>query len=89
MIIAPGINRDSKGQTFVPVDTIVKIAKTANAPVFPVYSVSVGMGALGGMVSVLEDEGKAMAFAVLAWLERKPDANRAFRGAARQAGCAV
>jgi len=78
VIIAPGINRDSKGQAFVPVDTIVKIAKTANAPVLPVYSVSIGLGALGGMVSVLEDEGKAMATSVLDWLARAPDASQAF-----------
>jgi diguanylate cyclase (GGDEF)-like protein/PAS domain S-box-containing protein len=65
VIIAPGVNRDAAGKTFVPVDTIVRIAQGANAPVFPVYSVSIGRGPVGGMVSVLEDEGRTMAATVL------------------------
>lgn len=70
IIIAPGINRDAAGTAFVPVDTIVKVARTANAPVFPVYSVSIGQGPVGGMVSVLEDEGGQMADSVLDALRR-------------------
>jgi diguanylate cyclase (GGDEF)-like protein/PAS domain S-box-containing protein len=78
VIIAPGINRDGTGQVFVPVDTIVRIARTANAPVFPVYSVSIGQGAIGGMVSILEDEGKSMALSVLELLRRTPGDLRPF-----------
>lgn len=70
VIIAPGINRDVAGTVFVPVDTIIKVARTANAPVFPVYSVSIGQGPVGGMVSVLEDEGSQMANSVLDALRR-------------------
>lgn len=70
VIIAPGINRDIKGKVFVPIETIVKISKSANAPVFPVYSVSIGQGPLGGMVSILEEEGKSMALSVLDLLRR-------------------
>lgn len=65
VVIGPGINRDGKGQVLVPVETIVEIAKSANAPIFPVYSVSIGRGAIGGMVSVLEHEGRSMALTVL------------------------
>lgn len=72
VIIAPGVNRDAKGQVFVPVDSIVQISKSANAPVFPVYSVSIGKGPVGGMVSILEDEGKSMALSVLDLL-RQPE----------------
>lgn len=73
VIIAPGINRDVKGQVFVPIETIVKIAKSANAPVFPLFSVSIGQGPVGGMVSILEDEGKSMARSVVELLRRSPD----------------
>jgi diguanylate cyclase (GGDEF)-like protein/PAS domain S-box-containing protein len=73
VIIAPGINRDGKGEVFVPLDTIVAIAASANAPVFPVYSVSVGKGAIGGMVSVLEQEGQSMALSVLDALRLEPN----------------
>ena len=72
VIIASGINRDGKGQVLVPVETIVKIAKSANAPIFPVYSVSIGRGAIGGMVSVLEHEGRSMALSVLDALQMDP-----------------
>jgi diguanylate cyclase (GGDEF)-like protein/PAS domain S-box-containing protein len=78
VIIAPGVNRDGQGQVFVPVDTIVRISQSANAPVFPVYSVSVGQGPIGGMVSILEDEGKSMALSVLEKLRRPPDDSRPF-----------
>jgi diguanylate cyclase (GGDEF)-like protein/PAS domain S-box-containing protein len=78
VIIAPGVNRDGAGQVFVPVDTIVRISQSANAPVFPVYAVSIGRGALGGMVSVLEDEGKAMARSVVDYLALPADARAGF-----------
>ncbi|MDO8449494.1 MAG: EAL domain-containing protein [Rhodoferax sp.] len=65
VIIAPGVNRDARGRVLVPVESIVQISKSANAPVFPVYSVSIGQGPVGGMVSILEDEGKSMALSVL------------------------
>lgn len=79
VIIAPGVNQDVKGQVFVPAETIVKISKSANAPVFPVYSVSIGQGPVGGMVSVLEDEGKSMARSVLELLRRAPGDLTPFR----------
>ena len=79
IIIAPGVNRDIKGKVFVPIETIVQISKVANAPVFPVFSVSIGRGPLGGMVSVLEDEGKSMALSVLDLLRRTPGDLSGFR----------
>lgn len=78
VIIAPGINRDGRGQVFVPVETIVRISRSANAPVLPVYSVSIGQGPLGGMVSILEDEGKSMALSVLELLGRQPGERQGF-----------
>jgi diguanylate cyclase (GGDEF)-like protein/PAS domain S-box-containing protein len=72
IVIAPGINRDGQGHVYVPVETIVRVSKTAKAPVFPVYAVSIGQGAIGGMVSVLEDEGRAMAQSVVELLQRRP-----------------
>lgn len=79
VIIAPGVNQDVKGQVFVPVETIVKISKSANAPVFPMYSVSIGQGPVGGMVSILEDEGKSMARSVMELLRRAPGDLTPFR----------
>jgi|GEM_PF-2462136 len=72
VVIAPGVNRDGRGQVMVPVDSIVRIAKTAKAPVFPVYAGSMGQGPIGGMVSVLEDEGRSMAQSVLTLLAAAP-----------------
>ena len=72
VVIAPGVNRDGRGQVMVPVDSIVRVAKTARAPVFPVYAGSMGQGPIGGMVSVLEDEGRSMAQSVLSLLGTAP-----------------
>ncbi len=78
VVIAPGVNRDARGQVMVPVDSIVRIAKTATAPVFPVYAGSMGQGPIGGMVSVLEDEGRSMAQSVLALLAPEPAESAGF-----------
>jgi diguanylate cyclase (GGDEF)-like protein/PAS domain S-box-containing protein len=69
IVIAPGVNRDGRGQVMVPVDSIVRVAKLGRAPVFPVYAGSMGQGPIGGMVSVLEDEGRSMARSVLELLD--------------------
>lgn len=70
IIIAPGINRDANGRVMVPVESIVAISQSANAPVFPLYNVSIGRGPVGGMVSILESEGKAMAVSVVELLAK-------------------
>jgi len=70
IIIAPGINRDANGKVMVPVESIVAISRSANAPVFPLYNVSIGRGPVGGMVSILENEGKAMAVSVVELLAK-------------------
>lgn len=78
VVIGPGINRDGRGEIHVPAETLISLARVANAPVFPVYSVSIGQGPIGGMVSVLEAEGRTMAEAVLDYLHRSPDEREDF-----------
>ena len=78
VIIGPGVNRDGRGQVHVPVETLVRIGRSASAPVFPVYSVSIGRGPIGGMVTVLEDEGKFMAESVADYLGHPPEAGGDF-----------
>ena len=79
VIIAPGVNRDVRGTTFVPVESIIRIAKSANAPVFPLYNVSIGRGPIGGMVSILENEGQSMARSVIELLNRTQQSPGEFR----------
>lgn len=72
VILTAGIGLDGRGRSFVQRDTAIRLTQNANVPVFALLSGPVGSGPVGGMVSVLEDEGKAMGHAALTWLLREP-----------------
>lgn len=60
IIIGAGIIRDAKGQVFVPVEFMRRIAKTAKAPIFVLNSNNIGHGTIGGSVSRFDDEAFAL-----------------------------
>ena len=61
IILYVSLFRDGAGQTFVPHDTVARIATTATAPVYVFIDQFLGSGAVGGYVYSVEMHGRASA----------------------------
>ena len=60
IILGIGITRDAKGRIFVPPEFIARVVKTAQAPFFVVVDLGLESGAIGGMVTRLEDDAAVL-----------------------------
>lgn len=63
--VAVSFFADASGRSFVPVDALAEVARTARRPVFVTQARLVGLGAIGGKVVDIEQIGRLTGRAVL------------------------
>ncbi|HJW12672.1 MAG TPA: histidine kinase dimerization/phospho-acceptor domain-containing protein, partial [Albitalea sp.] len=76
VVIRSYTNRDRTGAQFVPTELAAQIHKAANAPVFALYDVTIGAGAIGGSVFHLQREAARAAQQALAILHGELQLNQ-------------
>ncbi|MEI7636692.1 MAG: ATP-binding protein [Syntrophus sp. (in: bacteria)] len=68
IVVFRTFNKDNTGESFVPYEAVVRIAKVANAPVFGLFDNYVGIGVVGGSVYHIQREAERAAQEVTAIL---------------------
>ncbi|MFZ6749876.1 PAS domain S-box protein [Undibacterium sp. Ren11W] len=59
IILGAGFMRDAKGEFFVAAEALGELSRIANAPFFVLYDSMLGSGAVGGMVSRIEEDARS------------------------------
>jgi PAS domain S-box-containing protein len=60
IIFSVGLTRDAKGDFFVPSVSIQDLTRIAKAPFFVFYDSFIGSGAIGGMVSRVDEDARSL-----------------------------
>lgn len=68
IVLTSLVNRDGRGVTSTPYDVWLRLARASSAPMFVLFSTTIGKGTLGGSVQHLEASASASASASLAIL---------------------